>query len=478
MKKSMIVLFLIICMTNILKTIENDNSNWRDFVFDKQAWGLGPANRIVISGESFFVSGYFSERFYDTLSFNGIAELRDSIWLPLGAGITAGVRGEYFAVINDLLIKDSILYVVGIFDSVGTIEAKNIAKWNINSRDWQALPIKVNGPIVSIVECNNSLYIGGNFDTLFTANDTILANNIAYWDGSNWFNLNSGLNKVVNGIYAYENEVFVVGEFDTVDNSFAQGIGIWNDSTESWSTFGQYGPDGEIINVIKTDDGLYFSGYFDSVYTSSGSINAKNIVKWNGTVWSALDDGIDGHIHRLKSNGTNLIVAGSFAMVENDTNYCQNIVKWDGTDWEFFGTGTNEAVIDVAFKGDSMLVGGVFYFTGDTLATNIGLWYIAPPLQMVKQQPSSLNEHLKMIRVYPNPAKEIVIIDYYVEELTKVQIKIFDISGNETLNINEGYRNKGWHRLFWNSNQHAVGVYNIHIVTDNDIITDKFILSR
>lgn len=475
------ILVAIIFMNSILYfsySDSTDNQYWRSFIYDKQAWGLGAVNRLASHGDKLFVSGYFGYRFYDTVCFNGIAELSNNAWLPMGTGEYAGVRGSWLTTINDMIIKDSMLYVVGSFDTAGAISAKNIAKWNINSRTWSSVGKGTNGIITSIVRLNNKLFIGGRFDTLYTSNDTIIGHNIAAWDGTNWVNLDNGINGPVNCMYAVGNELYVVGEFDSVDNIYAKNVGIWNDSTNQWSSFGMNGPKGDIFSVCKLDNILYLGGYFDSVNTNSGPIYAKNLVRWDGTTWTSFGNGIDGHIHRMKTRDTNLLLVGSFEKIKNDSDFCKNIVRWDGSDWQFFGSGTNEFIRDIEFWGDSILVGGSFYFTGDTLAEFIGLWYTEPDPNFSKlQNDISMNESV-IVKNYPNPGKERIEIDFFIDSKSKVTISAYDINGNKRENILEAIFNKGWNKAYWKTSKVENGSYIIEVKSEKSKVSSKVIINR
>lgn len=482
MKKKIIIIILLIF--NIVILFPEDlaadstgNENWRDFVFDKEVWDLGAVNRLAASGKHLFASGYFSQRSYDKVLFNCIAELQDTKWLPLGTGVYAGVRGGWITVINDILIKNGNLYVVGCFDTAGTIKANNIAKWNINSRTWSSVGKGTDGFLVSVVEMNNKIYIGGRFDSLYTDNDTIIAHNIAVWDGNNWHNLGNGLNAPVESMFVTGNNLYVAGEFDTVGTSYSKHFGIWNDSTNLWSGFDKYGPAGDIFAVCKIGSSVYFGGYFDSVNTANGSIKAKNITRWDGSSWYALDDGIDGHIHRLKTDGENLYIAGSFEKVKNDSDFCENIVKWDGTYWQFLGSGADMEIRDITFWGDSLLVGGSFSFTGDTLATHIGLWY-AGELPGIINPPNNGNENDINIKTYPNPTNSEVIVDFYVGQKSLVKIKVFDMLGNKREILVERIFDKGWHQTTWNSSKYDKGTYFIDMNVGDKNTTTKLIVSE
>lgn len=483
MKKILSILIFIILQslsTNFCLATNPMDTNWRSFVYDKQAWELGPVLKLTDNENNFFASGMFGMRFYDSVWFNGIAELQDSLWVPLGNDDSAGIRGN-FQFITDIIIKDSLLYVGGLFDTAGYTKVYNLAIWNINSREWNGIGKGINGIVTKIALRNNDLFIGGHFDTLATDNDTIRSNNIAKWDGSKWNSLGIGLNGPVDDMLISGYNLYIVGRFDSVGTIRANHFGIWNDSSETWSSFGDNGPIGEVTTVCKVGNNVFLGGIFDSVSTGSTTIGCKNIVKWNGTIWDSLDNGINGRIYQMIADGNDLFVVGNFIKAINDTLICKNISKWDGSQWEIFGSGANEAIHSIALKGDSIFIGGEFSFTGDTLATNIGLWHIPRDL-IPKQIERSVNFNKGgndlVLNISPNPATKEVSIEFFMTEKNFAEIYIYDISGLQVGIITKSEYDKGWNKVQWNVEIINSGTYICKIITAKGTAFKTFILSK
>jgi hypothetical protein len=135
-----------------------------------------------------------------------------------------------------------------------------------------------------------------------------------------------------------------------------------SNSPTQWFTVGNVGPIGEVSKVCRVGNNTYFAGIFDSVYTGSTKIYSKNIVKWTGSNWSALADGLNGRVFQMVTDESNLYAVGSFTKVLNDSNQCKGIAKWNGTEWSIFGSGADQTIRTIALHGDSILVGD-FVFT-------------------------------------------------------------------------------------------------------------------
>src|SRR5207244_7736845 len=96
------------------------------------------------------------------------------------------------------------------------VNVNNIARWDSGSSQWSALGSGVPGGSVNALATSGSdVYVGGGFSTA----GGVSANNIARWNGSQWFALGSGTNNGVSGeeadaIAIIGNNVYVGGLID------------------------------------------------------------------------------------------------------------------------------------------------------------------------------------------------------------------------------------------------------------------------
>jgi hypothetical protein len=162
---------------------------------------------------------------------------------------------------------------------------------------------------------------------------------------------------------------------------------------------------------------------------------------------------------------------------------CKNIAKWDGNQWEIFGSGANEIIRTIGFMGDSILIGGDFSFTGDTLAENIGLWYISPPpppliIHNNKPDEKDFKKSNMLLSVYPNPMTYETTVEFYLPEQGAVEIVIFDISGKQYDVLAKGNYISGLHKLYWKGDNYNQGTYICKMTVDEKSISVKFILTK
>jgi hypothetical protein len=265
------------------------------------------------------------------------------------------------------------LYVCGRFGSANDTVVHNVARWDGASWsaltgssgtgvDWWAFDLEVfddgTGP---------ALYIGG----LFNSAGGVTANGIARWDGTEWSVLSGPGGTGVGGAYpnVRELEVFddgtgpalyVAGRFDSAGGVTANNIARWDGT--AWSALGS-GVSGnmDVRALAVFDDGngedLYVGGYF----YEAGGLTVNKIARWDGSVWSALDDG-SGHVGLWQGgsvqalvvhdegSGPALYVGGWFRGAGGVS--ANHIVRWDGASWDPVGGGPGGSIDALAVFHD------------------------------------------------------------------------------------------------------------------------------
>jgi hypothetical protein len=229
--------------------------------------------------------------------------------------------------------------------------------------------------LAALVDDSGNLYIGGSF----TEVGDVLANNIAKWDGSAWSALGSGVGSgEVLSLAVSGSNVYAGGTFTTAGGSPASYIAKWDGS--AWNALGSYSrldwyvrgplPTGVYALAISGND-VYAAGVF-RFFTPGGTM-ANFIAKWDGSIWSTLDSGMDYPVSALALLGSDLYAAGGFATAGNIT--VNGLAKWDGSAWNVVGSGVNVGGVGVlAVSGNDLYAGGCFTMKGAIAATNIAKW--------------------------------------------------------------------------------------------------------
>ena len=82
------------------------------------------------------------------------------------------------------------------------------------------------------------------------------------------------------------------------------------------------------------------------------------------------------------------------------------------------------------------------------------------------------------LRIYPNPFRERVAIEYQIEKPQEVEIRIYDILGQQVAELVKGKKNTGIYLVQWNGQQAASGIYYCRLKTDGIRETRKIVLIK
>jgi hypothetical protein len=228
-----------------------------------------------------------------------------------------------------------------------------------------------------------ALYVGGNFDFA----GSVLANEVAKWDGSTWSALGSGisspggLNDFVSVLGVFDlgsgPALYAGGRFTSAGGVAAKSIAKWDGS--SWSPLGSglgtFVSDG-VDALAVFDDGSGPALYAGGDFANAGGVAANYIAKWDGSTWSAVGSGTSWIVHSLAvfddGGGPALYVGGRFGAPAS------RIARWDGSSWSSLGSGTNGPVNDLAVfddgEGAALYAGGQFDMAGGIAASRIAKW--------------------------------------------------------------------------------------------------------
>jgi hypothetical protein len=272
-----------------------------------------------------FVAGSFTHA--GGCMVNGLTKWDGNVWTKFGSGLKTSDGNSGIG----LCLKeiDNTLYLGGVFDSIDGVACHSLAKFN--GTGWSSVN---NFPLFSITPgyinwvydielYNNELYVCGNFYNY----PQMTIDHIAKWDGTNWVNVGNGIHGGIRDarkMVVFKNELVVAGRFSKSVNPTNPGenIGKWNGT--QWSELGS-GTD-DIIDDMKVKDGnLYICGAF----STAGGISAHNLARWDGSKWCGFGNTINyGIITSLDFLNDTLYIGGGFIIVNIDTIW--NMAKWTG----------------------------------------------------------------------------------------------------------------------------------------------------
>lgn len=436
-------------------SIQATGQTWNTMVngqgFNDQVLSLYTDN----DNNTLYAGGAFT--MVDGTTVNGIAKWDGSKWEAMGDGF-AGTQPYVYWITK----YNNEIYAGGTFTHSGTEVINGIAKWN--GTQW----VSVGGSMVfsgtfdnvsAMYVFNNELYVGGRFDSV----GTVSAVNVAKWDGNNWTAIGNDANDDVLVIKEHNNELYIGGFFvfaaptgqqyriaKLKGNVFEKvgNIGL-GDATARWSV--------ETIATYKGE--LYAGGYFNVL--ESGSTTANNIAKWDGTKWSV----IKGPGVGLASSSVNpvrslleykgkLYVGGHFFAAGQVA--APNLATWDGTDWKNADLGTDDVINAMTVYGGNLIVAGNFSKAGGQNHKYIVQFNPATSISETAKQ--------EEFTIYPNPLVS-NSFKVQVNETGKVlSYQVYDLKGQRVANGEMSVD-----RTITLSHQLPAGTYTIQLINADGI---------
>lgn len=335
------------------------------------------ATALALIGNDLYVGGTFVNAGGRPAS--RIARWDGQRWHTLGAGEVNGVLGEVAAL---AVAEGGSLLAAGEFSRAGTVEARNIARWD--GTTWSALGAGVGagGRVRALAVQGSTVYAGGLFDNAGTGP----ARNIARWTGVEWSAVGNGVGSATDGDGVYALAATSSGVLAGGNFSFASGVRVnhvarWDGS--AWSAFGTgdaVGVDSAVLALLEAGDTLYVGGSF----LFSGGQPSRYVARWNGTAWAALgglpevedDDGVDSVVRAMLLVNGQLQVVGGFRMAGDVI--ANRYALFDGQRWlaagNNAGSGVNGTIHALVRWRGQLIVGGVFSQAGGLPANNIAAW--------------------------------------------------------------------------------------------------------
>lgn len=140
-----------------------------------------------------------------------------------------------------------------------------------------------------------------------------------------------------------------------------------------------------------------------------------------------------------------------------------------GDSWDFISSGN----MDISGITGSAVY---FAFVYNSTTSEASTWEIDDIILEGTVIQSIANIEKENIKLYPNPAKDNIVLEYTLENASNVEISIFDILGSKIQTVSDEFSQEG-------KNTHAIdlqiynsGIYFMNIKTDNTNTVVKFIV--
>jgi ligand-binding sensor domain-containing protein len=340
---------------------------------------------------------------------------------------------------------------------------------------------------------NNGLYVksGGNWDSLNISNTPLIDNfifkitvdklnrywlgipnygvavygngNWAFYDYQNSFNGIEDLNFIevdslgyiwigtdYYGLYYYDNTDWI----KSISGQFSGGpthsiVALSVDSGNvKWIAINQQGGGSKIAESLTDTSFVYYDstdwGYQFSLFSYDGAVIDQNNIKYFGTT--------DG------------------------------LIKYDGVNWQIFNISNSpipanwfkQGILDFqnniiynlsSFYPPSQNYGLVFYNEDSVIVTSM------------ENNPTLIN-NFYLFQNNPNPFNSLTRIKFSIPKSDKVQIKVYDILGNELQTLLNEYKHAGIYEVNFDANNLPSGVYFYRITTGAFTDTKKLVLLK
>jgi photosystem II stability/assembly factor-like uncharacterized protein len=347
-----------------------------------------------------------------------------------------------------------------------------IYKTTDHGQQWSNLNTTLDGLVISALDLDEfgNLFAGSYGGGIYFSDDYgitwILRNNgltdldiasivhdemgivyVGTWNGSifrstdygiQWNSINEGLNVlVVDDIAIASSGNIYIGTSDGVFISTNQGLN-WTHLTNGW---------GQVISIaVNSQEYIFAENLGYGIYRSTDFGNSWTQVSTE--IWSPI---MDIFINSIDT----IFVAGANGVFRSTNN---------GEDWTLFNSGlaefngTNVFIID----NDGKLIAG----TEDR-----GVCWTADPTTSVENV-NNLSNSYSLFQNYPNPFNPFTTISYTVKELSLVQIKVYDVLGNEIISLVNNEKQKGNYSIKFDGSDLPSGVY-LYSLRVNDFLDCK-----
>ncbi len=327
---------------------------------------LGTTYVLISDGGSGFYAGTDS----------GISRWNGSSWSSFAA--TTG--GPVYALAID---DDGDLYAGGKFSRIGTLTTDNIARWD--GASWYSLGVAgvtqgigaFAAHVRAIVPHGDDIYVGGMFKTP--------ANHIARWNKTEdvWSSLGEGISYSSPAGYAVmsmvelNGQLYIGGQFVSAGGQTANHIAAWDLNDESWLTLaGGMGDSTRMVRDLNVVNGQLIAG---GNFATAGGVTVNHAAKWTGASWTSFGLGVSTNdVYAVTGGGspTDIFVGGGFGSVDDGLVTANNVGRYlaEATDIRI----TSHTISNPATAGQPFVANFTVNNNGGSTAFNVAARYRLP----------------------------------------------------------------------------------------------------
>ncbi|MBC7383101.1 MAG: T9SS type A sorting domain-containing protein [Bacteroidia bacterium] len=376
----------------------------------------GQALSLAVANGNLYVGGLFS--IISGAGRNSFAVYNASNVLQ---SLNIPIRGS----VKTIIVKDSLLFLGGTFDSIGGIYRKNVGSLNVNTsqvRNWKAHTL---GTVNDMDINNNSLYLGGNFSQVGTsirnnmASVHILTGIVETFD--------PGLDAAISNVKVNNGTIYVGGDFNFVGSDNRKYYAAI--STSGISNLGTPLVNAKVEATYFVGDTVIVGGTFSSF----GGRSVYNLAAFDYNTGSAVawPISIDGTVTVLKQIGSKLLVGGDFYSVNQLFRRSLAIVDTVNGTPTSFDVECDGSINDVILAGTNLIIGGNFSNFGTSARNNLAMVNLGGTGVLQSWNPN-LNGQVR--RLLLNQTQLYAIGDFtQVGSTVKKRMASFELSNNFNL---------------------------------------------
>lgn len=265
-------------------------------------------------------------------------------------------------------------------------------------------------------------------------------------NGDTWILKNNGMEDIgINSLFNKSSTIYA----GTSDGVFASTNNGGNWSNKNFNE--------EIVTVFANSNNIFISGegFHAGIYVSTN----------NGSSWtsknSGLNTALDQH-YRFVATGDSVFAGGTQTGVYLSTD--------GGENW----TPSNEGLSEYVQKNELMFASNNSYiFVGSKGNLGSGfcnLWRL-PLLPVDTTGIDDFNAVTEMIRVFPNPANDIINLTINLPSVEVISFSISDILGNSKIIFNSELNPGGNNNISIPVDNYPAGTYYITLITSGGTIS-------
>ncbi|MBN1117486.1 MAG: T9SS type A sorting domain-containing protein [Bacteroidales bacterium] len=320
-------------------------------------------------------------------------------------------------------------------------------RWGASARSW-----------------NGKLYLFGGY----TGSNWTITKSLEVYDPvtNEWTELTgSTIQRTSMVMYLFNGQLFVMGGYESSTSNQTKIISRYDIASDTWFNFFHEGdnmPEGRRLSASTVlDDKLYFFGG-----------GAADIM---GNAWSYTLKSIS----QVKEIQDSNLVTESIELDFDDffSSTLDDVIQYSICD------GYDEEMIDVSLENSTLTIDKLSSTEGNTeLSVNVfnSLDTVSSNVFTIELPGNSQIhfENAHQLRVYPNPASNMVSINFEITHTAQVILKIYNLLGQKVEQIDLGKNTAGVHSFEWNVKNYNEGLYYVVIETGGSASVSKLLIQH